>query len=161
MRSAKGYGTAVICEEGHVASIHVEQNPHQNKPFCPECGAKTITKCPSCSTPIPGYELDSMSLAPYKRPGFCVECGKSYPWTEKLLQSAADTADLVEGLNDAEKAMLKRSLEEIIRGTPSADTAAQKVKILAVKAGKWSADLLKNLLVEIGSEAALKAAGVR
>ncbi|HXE41752.1 MAG TPA: DUF2321 domain-containing protein, partial [Candidatus Baltobacteraceae bacterium] len=69
----------------------------QNHDFCPECGAKTQTKCMYCETPIEGgiCYLGLIDLETHKQrvtlgddlesvPAFCSKCGKKFPWHGKL-----------------------------------------------------------------------------
>ena len=51
--------TMQVCMNGHVINAAVQNSPEFNKEFCTTCGAKTITKCPNCSSPIPGDLQDT------------------------------------------------------------------------------------------------------
>jgi len=90
---------AYICENTH------EQNDVNNK-YCPTCGEKVLSCCPSCSSIIKRGHIESepMFLNPYdpeeltcfedhkmpfdnfEIPNYCSECGKPYPWTEKFFK---------------------------------------------------------------------------
>lgn len=149
-------GTALVCEDGHVLSRHIESEGTHNTPFCPECGRKTLRACPKCEARILGDD-PLLPSAESKRPACCTSCGDPFPWTEKLLSQAEEVAELAEGLTDKERGLLKSSLEDIIRGSPSASFSAKKVKMLAVKGGEWTASLVRDILVQVGSSAAAAA----
>ena len=55
------YETAQICKNGHVITDAHNQQPDMAKPFCPECGLETMTKCEHCDAPIQGrIHVDSV-----------------------------------------------------------------------------------------------------
>ncbi len=82
------WDTARICPNGHVLTAHLiqESNPGM---YCMECGEKGIDNCPNCSTNIRGlpYKL----FGSFKPKKYCHECGKPYPWANKLSITNTDT----------------------------------------------------------------------
>src|SRR5688500_3176588 len=114
------YHTAQICRNGHVITTY--SDPEFRKNFCTRCGAGTITQCEKCCTDIRGYyEVPGVidaSPSRFSPPSFCYNCGHPFPWTATRLQAAQELADELEELSDQERAMLKQSLDEIIRDTP-------------------------------------------
>src|ERR1035441_9145586 len=115
------YDAAQICANGHLFTAAANQNPEQKRPFCPSCGAKTLTACPACGEPIRGarcvqvhnYAMDSLdtkvgSLTAI--PAHCSECGSALPWTSARLAAARELAGEVEGLSDDERETLRNSL---------------------------------------------------
>jgi len=90
-------------------------------------------------------------------PSFCPNCGKPYPWTEEKLKAAKELTDEFENLSPEERETLKKSLDDIVRDTPQTPIAATRFKKLVAKAGKVAADGLRDILVDIASEAAKKA----
>jgi hypothetical protein len=91
-----------------------------------------------------------------KTPSFCSECGKPYPWTEGKLKAAQDLADEMEGLKSEEKALLKRSLDDIVKDSPQTNVAAIRFKKIMAKAGGVAATAFRDIIVDIASETAKK-----
>lgn len=60
------------------------------------------------------------------------------------------------GLSSEDKDILKNSINEIVKDTPSSQVAALRFKNVMVKSGKVVAGMFKDILVEIVSEAAKK-----
>lgn len=54
MNVREGYDVMQVCLNGHQITDEVIFTPQHKKPFCPECGAATITACPECQAPIQG-----------------------------------------------------------------------------------------------------------
>jgi len=92
----------------------------------------------------------------YTPPSFCPDCGKPYPWTEAKLKAARELTDLLEGLSQEEREILKKSFGDIVRDTPQTKVAAAQFKRLAAKVGKIAAEQLRELVVDIASETAKK-----
>ncbi len=153
------YDVAQICLNGHLITSHAQSFPDGQRKFCAKCGEPTTMKCPPCSANIRGYYHvpGVISLVDsYQVPAFCADCGKPYPWTERKLQAAKDlTADL-DGLDSHEKALLTKSLDDLLRDTPQTAVAATRFKKLVSKAGRTGAEGLKSIMVDIVSEAAKK-----
>ena len=152
------HDVAQICLNGHVINDSTIQSPQFNQDFCDRCGQPTITQCRQCNKPIQGeyhspgvYVVASMSA-----PAFCLHCGAAHPWTKAKLKAAHELALELDNLNEAEKEMLSRSFDDLVRDTPSTPVAATRFKKLAVKAGKEGAGALKDILVDIVSETAKK-----
>src|ERR1035437_4164389 len=102
------YDTAQICANGHLITAAANQNPERKQPFCPSCGAKTLTVCPACGKPVRGahcahvhnYVMDSWDTAVGSLraiPAHCSECGTAFPWTSARLAAAKELAGEVEG----------------------------------------------------------------
>ena len=77
--------TQQVCLNGHQITDSINDSPERLRDFCPDCGAKTITSCPSCDKPIPGHQhYDGvMSFSSVDVPLNCTSCGNPFPWTEK------------------------------------------------------------------------------
>ncbi len=156
------YDTAQICINGHVINSCSVKLPEHNKKFCNKCGAPTITNCQNCNATIRGeYHQEHVIKAIYYNEltlsSFCPECGKPYPWTEAKLKAAQEFSDMLVELSLEEREALKKSLDDIVRDTPQTPVAATRFKKLVAKAGKVAADGLRDILVDIASEAAKKA----
>jgi hypothetical protein len=175
------YDEAQICLNGHIVNLMSISRPEHNRKFCERCGAPTITKCQYCNAPINGFchegpitkltadefDIDGMIeeianpppniIHDYDSlPSFCPECGKTYPWTEAKLKAAKELSNEFENLSSEERKILKKSLDDIIRDTPQTPVSATRFKKIVAKAGKAAADSLKDILVDIASEAAKK-----
>jgi len=151
------YDTAQVCTNGHVITGMFASSPQFRKKFCDKCGAPTITNCQNCNSPVRGYYLGGgISFSPYTPPSFCPECGRPYPWTEAKLKAAQDLSDELDNLTPEERSLLKRSLDDIVRDTPQTTVAATRFKKLIAKVGKPAAGALRDILVDIASEAAKK-----
>ena len=92
--------TAQICENGHIITSDIEKFSYS---FCPQCGSKAFDKCSSCGKPIHGsyYEYDILFVPEPldQKPFYCYHCGKPYPWTQKILDSAIELLSLDEDLD--------------------------------------------------------------
>lgn len=155
------YDTAQICTNGHVINSCSVSIPVHNKNFCDKCGEPTITICQNCNAPIKGYynQANVMALIYHtdlKLPRFCPDCGKPYPWTEAKLKAAKELADEISNLSPEERALLKKSLDDIVRETPQTTVAVNRFKKLVAKAGKPVADAFRDILVDVLSEAVKK-----
>jgi hypothetical protein len=64
------------------------------------------------------------------------------------------------GLNHEEREVLKASLDDLVRDTPSTPLAAIRFKRIVAKAGKEVPGFFRELLVGVASSAALKMAGL-
>ena len=96
-------------------------------------------------------------LADYiSAPAFCSSCGKPYPWTEAKLKAAKELSDEIEDIDTEEREILKKSLDDIIRDTPQTPVAATRFKNIISKVGKPIAGAIRDIVVDIASEAAKK-----
>ena len=71
--------------------------------------------------------------------------------------AAQELVKKTEGLSSEEKDILKNSIDDIVRDTSSSQVATLRFKKIMVKSGKVVADMFKDILVSIASEAAKKA----
>ena len=110
-----GYDTAQVCTNGHAINECAETQPQHNSKFCAKCGAATITTCAKCNSKIRGhyYVPGVVSISIYSPPVFCHECGEAYPWTAARLEAARELARESERLDDNEKGILARSLDDL------------------------------------------------
>lgn len=157
------YNTSIICKNGHLISGDSNGNNSDNK-YCRKCGAETITSCPYCNTPIRGrYEMDGIAdFTSYEYvPSYCHNCGKPYPWTETALKSANALINEDENLNSSEKQQLAETLPDLIVETPTPKTqlSIARFKKLFRKAASYTADGVKEIIVDIASETIKKSLG--
>lgn len=156
---APQYDAAQICLNGHVINDAAKNRPHYNATHCEKCGAETITACPACRADIRGKMFYGPALNPGPAlkgaPAFCYGCGKPYPWTADKIAAARLMVDESE-LSQDDKEQLKASFDDLVRDTPRTELAATRFKRLAAKAGRGTADALKELLIQVASETAKK-----
>jgi hypothetical protein len=156
--------TAQFCINGHFITAYATSQPERKQNFCDACGAETIDACPHCGTTFEGAihnaTMGGRSVAAFTPsttpPPFCGECGAALPWTRQRLQAAADLTDLQQSLTDDEKALLKKSLDDLIRDTPQTTVAALRLKQFGAKAGKSALDGFRSILISVVSETAKK-----
>jgi len=144
---------------GHLINGSVKRYPDFCKSFCDQCGAKTITTCPNCGHEIEGeYHVEGViSVGGFEHaPAFCHNCGKAFPWTEARVKAAQELAREVDGISEDEKALLEKSIGDLIKDGPNTTLAATRFKKIMSKAGKTAAGAFKDILVDVASEAAKK-----
>lgn len=152
------YHTAQVCLNGHPITESIQSSPGRTAKRCGQCGAETTTKCPKCQTALRGYYdiPDVYDFEIYYPPAFCHECGEPYPWTERHLTAVRELIDLEASLSAAEKDSIKEDLANLMVDTPRTKVAAAKMGQFLKKAGQEVGSAGKEILVEIGSEAAKK-----
>lgn len=156
------YRTAQICENGHIITDDIQFASARMSKFCADCGAATITECPSCGEPIRGmYSApESYSFGMDGVPSFCHACGAAFPWTKTRLEQAAELAGELEGLSDPEIAQLRESIPELSRDTPKTELATVRYKRIMAKAGGYAAGMLRDVVVSVATDAVKKHLGM-
>jgi hypothetical protein len=147
------YDIAQICLNGHVINHSAETRPQHNRDFCPTCGEKTITKCPSCNNSIQGnYHAKGVSgfAGIYNLPAYCQKCGKSFPWTENKIQTAIQIFVEFGNLDEAQLNQTKEDIKNIARDVPQAELSAMRIKALWGKYG----NIAYNVIMEFASKTA-------
>lgn len=153
------YGNALICENGHLICTDIEKSPEQVTKFCKECGAATLKECSECGAffhgqwygPIIGH--DGVS-------GYCYECGQPYPWTKNALNAMAEIIRDEDSINDNEQEKYITSLPALLSDTPQTKVATNRIKKFFEKAGKATAQSIREILVDVASEAVKKSLGL-
>src|ERR1700719_4061598 len=76
-----GYGVAVVCGRGHVATADTRLHGADGD-RCPVCGATLLSNCPACASPIRGeYFVSGVIVVSAWTPAeFCHVCGSAFPW---------------------------------------------------------------------------------
>jgi hypothetical protein len=147
------YDIAQICPNGHVVNAATRTNPQHNQKFCDRCGEATLTTCADCGIGIQGHYADSIGLR-YTPPTYCHNCGKPFPWSIRRLAAAKELADEFDELSAEEKESLKQSLDDLMRDTPQMKVAETRFKRLMKKAGNHAYEGMRDILVDVLSEAA-------
>lgn len=156
--SSSYYDTAQICLNGHLINKMASSAPQSNQKFCGDCGAQTITACPTCNAAIRGYYHvpGVIGFFNYNRPSYCHNCGNPYPWTASSLEAARELADELENLSPEERRQLKDSFPDLVKNTPKTAVAETRYKKLIKKAGAEAYDGMKSVLIDVVSEAVKK-----
>ncbi|TET45513.1 DUF2321 domain-containing protein [candidate division TA06 bacterium] len=149
------FDVAQICENGHVVNGFTKTSPERSKDFCDKCGAAAITTCPLCGGEIRGGLITSYTTT-RRAPAFCIYCGKPYPWTQARIEAAHQLAGELDGISDEEKEKLTKSIDEIVKDSPSTTVAVTRFKKIVSKAGKPVAEAFKEILVDVASDTAKK-----
>lgn len=154
--SVDGHYTMLVCENGHVITDVLEDLPYTDK-FCSMCGARTISRCPSCGVKIRGAELFSAvetdgHFPPPQR--YCPECGAPMPWTQSKMEAMKELAELDDGLSDGDKVQFMESATVTLSENPKTKVSAFKVKKILGKMGKETASAIRDLLVDMVAESA-------
>jgi len=157
-RELHGYDTAQVCLNGHVITQFAQTRPEHQKKFCDKCGAETIVACPKCSKPLQGYHHAGRfhSLVKEEPPAFCHECGAAFPWTEGHLSAAQELADETPEFTLEDRDQFRQSLNDIVKQTPNSPLAVTRFRKLLSKGGRLVSDGLRDILVDVLSEAIKK-----
>jgi hypothetical protein len=151
------YDVAQLCLNGHIITEHHNRYPQFRQKFCQKCGRETIHQCTHCGTPIRGdyYVEGFIGMGQEMEvPSFCLACGKPYPWTTGRILAAQALAEEVGGLNDADRIMLKASIEQIATDTPMTEVAVIRIKKLLPKIAKESVGAMRRLLIDVAGKTA-------
>jgi hypothetical protein len=151
------YDVAQVCPNGHVISPIVGDQPEQSKTYCDQCGEVTLMQCPGCGVNIQGfYHIPGVvRRLKYDPPGFCFNCGKAFPWTERKQQAAIDLFIEETQDQDARKDFAE-SVGQITKDTPQAQVAGRRISKQLGKLGKGAAKAIWDIVISVASEAAKK-----
>ena len=146
------YCPAEICMNGHVISkfkTGVET-------YCSNCGAKTISKCPSCGSAIRGAYDNTYDFGlDYKCPSYCYSCGNPYPWTKSQIEAVTELLVLDQQLSVDKKEYISSNINSLTNDAPKTKAVATKVKLYLSEAAT-TGNAIKDILVDILSETAKK-----
>jgi hypothetical protein len=154
----RGQDVAQICMNGHMINDACNNRPQRSRKRCPDCGEVTITTCPHCGAVIPGHYFVPGVASIHNKTvhKFCCECGKPYPWTERKKAAAIELFAELLGMEKEQQEELGLDLDAIATDQPRTQVATVKVMHWIAKAGKESVGMLRDLVVDIASEAAKK-----
>ena len=155
------YDIGQYCVNGHFINGRALSEPDDSKDFCSECGARTITTCQTCEREIPGEEIDALIVyEDHSAPKYCHYCGNPFPWTVTALQAARELADELENISDGERAMLKSSIDELVKDTPKTTVAAMRFKRIVTKAGPEAASMFRDIMIGVVTTAIARQIGI-
>lgn len=149
-----------ICQNGHVL---IEHTPLSREQFCETCGAKLLSKCPHCQTIIKEWHYNGVAVLgtpKYERPLYCKSCGKPYPWTEAALEATALMIQEDTELSELERKNLEDSLPDIMSDTPKTKVASVRIKKALLTAGEFTAETIRQFVIDFGCELAKKSLGL-
>lgn len=152
------YETAQICLDGHIISSAIGLHPEEAQKHCTKCGKPTITNCQACGAPIRGdYIVPGVAFPPSSElPFYCHECGEPYPWTKATLEAAKELVQM-ENIPEEEKKALVEDLPALLSDTPRSKVAIARWKRFLDNTGPTIKQAVRDLLVDIVSEAVKKA----
>lgn len=153
------YRVAEVCPNGHVTTSRADARPEQREPFCSRCGEATLTSCDCCAASIRGhYQVDGVigGLA-YEPPAYCYNCGAAFPWTQRKIDGAMELLELDTVLSHAELLQMRTDLVELTKDTPKLQAASLRFKKAMSKAGVGVATGVREIVIDVLSEAAKKA----
>jgi hypothetical protein len=124
-----------------------------------------MTHCSSCSLAIRGsYFRGGMAFASpnaphdrYSPPAFCFNCGSPFPWTETKIAGAAELLEASTDLSPWELQQFRSDLAEAAKDTPKTPAASARIKKTLTTVGASVGGAIKDIVVDILSEAAKKA----
>lgn len=96
------------------------------------------------------------AVPPYGVPSFCRSCGSPYPWTEQKLRAAKELLENAKPLAAEEKAAFDADINDIARDAPRTQAAAIRIKGLLAKIPGAVGSALRDIAVDVASEAAKK-----
>lgn len=152
------YYTQLVCMNGHQITDRLETFTGM-KNFCSDCGSQTISCCQQCNSPISGdYEVSGIVSIGFQTatPSYCSNCGNSFPWTKKLLDSAFELLALDTNLDVTTKELIKNALPDLIVDTPATNLAVARYQIYIGRTSRVVKDAMHNLLVDVVSETVKK-----
>lgn len=142
--------TAYICGNGHVISAKSGVCPYT---YCPDCGAKIISKCPSCGSVIRGVVNDSWSYVyDFTVPAYCPDCGKPFPWTVAAIETASALLDVAPELAPEHRELFRKLIPDAVSETPRTPLAAAACKRLLEAADSVIAEGLVQFALKCGCD---------
>lgn len=154
------YRVAEVCPNGHTSTSAADRHPELRENFCSKCGEATTTQCSSCNTPIRGdYYVEGVFSfgSNYEPPAHCYNCGSAFPWTERRVSSAVELIEVGADLSAEEIQQFRTDLVELTKDSPKTQVASLRFKKVMAKVGTSVATGVREIVVDVLSEAAKKA----
>jgi hypothetical protein len=153
------YRVAEVCPSGHVSTDAADASPELREKFCSRCGEATMMACPGCKADIRGdYYVEGFFGVghEYKPPAHCHNCGASFPWTERKVAAAVELLEVGANLSPEEAQLFGADLTELTKDSPKTQVASLRVKRVLTKVGGSLASGVRDIVVDVLSEAAKK-----
>lgn len=153
------YRVAQVCPNGHVATTAADVHPELREAFCSQCGEATLTTCATCNASIRGdYHVEGVIGfgGGYEPPPFCHNCGDRFPWTERKIAGAVELVEAGADLSAEEVQQFKADLTELTKDSPKTHAASIRFKKVMAKVGNSVASGVRDIVVDVLSEAAKK-----
>jgi hypothetical protein len=154
------YRTAEVCPNGHVSTRSADIHPELREKFCSKCGEPTMMSCPHCHASIRGdYHVPGAIVLgdSFEPPAHCHNCGKAFTWTDRKIAGAVELLEAGGQLSGDEIAQVRSDLIEMTKDTPRMQAASLRFKKAMCKAGSAVAAGVRDIVVDVLSEAAKKA----
>ena len=154
------YRVAEVCLNGHVTTDSADTQPQHRQKYCSTCGETTTTSCPNCSASIRGdYHVEAVAIIghTYTPPFYCHNCGNPFPWTQRRIASAIELVEIDKHLSSAEIEQFRTDVTELTRSGPRTVVATARFKNTLSKIGISAATGLREILIDVLSDAAKKA----
>lgn len=157
-RSEHGYEVMQVCLNGHQITDCAGTIPDYKKPFCPECGGRTIVACPECNATVQGSLKGVLLSHPSPVRNNCHQCGTAYPWRQDALAAAVEVEEMaLEGQDATDAAALVAAVSV---DTPRTELSALKLKKLLAKLSGPVYDVAIKIVSDVASETAKKVLGL-
>lgn len=154
------YHIAQICKNGHVITSYADKYPDETEKYCSKCGAETIEHCPNCNNSIRGSDVEIGYYSKFSSPAYCHNCGKAFPWTQTALETAVFLIQESDDFTQDQIDKLIETLPDLIVETPKTNVAIVRMKKGLASAGKFTADGLRQFLIDFGCELTLRSFGL-
>lgn len=154
------YRVAEVCPNGHVSTTSADTSPELREQFCSKCGEPTMTACAKCKAAIRGqFDVESViSIGDrYDPPAFCYNCGAVFPWTERKVAGAIELLEAGTNLPAQEVQQFRDDLTELTKDSPRVQAASERFKKVLSKVTPSIASGVREIIVDVLSEAAKKA----
>jgi hypothetical protein len=129
-------------------------------PYCGPCGARVLTECPNCATPLSKIKYAAGEREPY---AFCSGCGQPFPWatSEQKTSRMRYLLSLDPTLSDVDRNELVNAIQSLVLpNSPEAEApkirAIQLIKSKAPNAFRAA----QPILISLVSSAIQKALGL-
>lgn len=143
-----------VCSNGHWLETERPLND-----FCEKCGSKMMSRCQNCNEYIKhiAFDDDMIILNAFsddEKPSYCRHCSKPFPWITAALEAAELLITEDENLETEEQEQLISTLPDIISETPRTQLATVRIKKLLLKAGKFTAEGIRQFAIDFACELA-------
>lgn len=137
-----------VCLNGHLITDYGKSQPNTLRAHCSDCGAPTLTACPTCTRPLRGHRHISgvFSLSSSSVDRICPDCGAPFPWTALQRQAVSEWLEILESLSAKTKEEIEVLLPDLFTRTARSELAAFRLKkALANVATDEAAPLLRAI----------------